>query len=87
MNLQHHDTRSFMDVICVIQISTRTQDFLVDTIKLRLHIHAALVPIFHNENIFKVCTALLMMLSSWSVILDCILLIFSIRTSHAMDWI
>ena len=35
VDLEHHSYRSFQGFTCLMQISTRTHDFVVDTIKLR----------------------------------------------------
>ena len=38
VDLEHHQTRSYMGFTCLIQISTRDRDFVVDSIKLRKEI-------------------------------------------------
>lgn len=35
IDLEHHDYRSYYGIVCLMQISTREQDYLVDTIALR----------------------------------------------------
>lgn len=32
---QHHSYRSFLGLTCLMQISTRTEDFIIDTLELR----------------------------------------------------
>ena len=39
VDLEHHDYRSFQGFTCLIQISTRTQDFIIDSLSLRAHLH------------------------------------------------
>ena len=38
VDLEHNQYRSFQGLTCLMQISTRTEDFIVDTLKLRLYI-------------------------------------------------
>ncbi|PWZ37659.1 Protein RRP6-like 2 [Zea mays] len=38
VDLEHNQYRSFQGFTCLMQISTRTEDFIVDTLKLRLYI-------------------------------------------------
>jgi len=54
VDLEAHDLRSFQGFVCLMQISTRTEDFLVDTLALRGSIGAALGSIFHDPRIIKV---------------------------------
>jgi exosome complex exonuclease RRP6 len=44
------------DQICLIQISTRDCDFIIDTLRIEVHrqIHALLGDLFSNQNILKV---------------------------------
>lgn len=35
IDLEHHDQRSYYGIVCLMQISTRDQDYLIDTIALR----------------------------------------------------
>jgi exosome complex exonuclease RRP6 len=49
---QHHSYRSFLGLTCLIQISTRKQDFLLDSIALREHLHL-LNSVFSNPKIVK----------------------------------
>lgn len=53
VDLEHHAYRSYQGFTCLIQISTRNEDFIVDTIALRQYIHL-LNEIFTNPNIIKV---------------------------------
>lgn len=48
------DFRSFLGFTCLIQISTRAKDYVVDTLALRNHLGAALAAPFANEQILKV---------------------------------
>ncbi|KAK8962625.1 hypothetical protein KSP40_PGU016614 [Platanthera guangdongensis] len=38
VDLEHNNYRSFLGLTCLMQISTRMEDFIVDTFKLRVHI-------------------------------------------------
>uniref|UniRef100_A0A0E0K8Z6 HRDC domain-containing protein n=1 Tax=Oryza punctata TaxID=4537 RepID=A0A0E0K8Z6_ORYPU len=38
VDLEHNQYRSFQGLTCLMQISTRTEDFVVDTLKLRIYI-------------------------------------------------
>lgn len=40
MDLEHHSYRSFLGFVCLMQVSTRTRDFLVDTLVLRGHLQS-----------------------------------------------
>ena len=54
VDLEHHNFRSFQGFTCLMQISTRTRDFIVDTIKLRAHLGKALGELFANPKVLKV---------------------------------
>ncbi|KAJ3398927.1 exosome nuclease subunit, partial [Chytridiales sp. JEL 0842] len=53
VDLEHHDLRSFQGFTCLMQISTRNEDFIVDTLVLRSHLHL-LNKVFTDPNIVKV---------------------------------
>eukprot|EP00698_Gefionella_okellyi_P025025 TRINITY_DN9028_c0_g1_i1.p1 TRINITY_DN9028_c0_g1~~TRINITY_DN9028_c0_g1_i1.p1 ORF type:complete len:836 (+),score=201.80 TRINITY_DN9028_c0_g1_i1:41-2548(+) len=53
VDLEAHSYRSFQGFTCLMQISTRTQDYLVDCIELRPHIKL-LANVFANPRILKV---------------------------------
>ncbi|XP_063721223.1 exosome complex component 10-like [Symsagittifera roscoffensis] len=53
VDCEAHSHRSFLGFVCLLQISTRTNDYLVDTIALRDHIQKLNV-IFTNPKILKV---------------------------------
>lgn len=53
VDLEHHSYRSFQGFTCLMQISTRTHDFVVDTIKLRADMHR-LNEIFTDWTLTKV---------------------------------
>jgi ribonuclease D len=58
VDLEHHSYRTFQGITCLMQISTRTEDFLVDTIALRDDLHQlnsaftdpAIVKVLHGAN-------------------------------------
>ena len=51
IDLEHHHYRSFQGFTCLIQMSTREEDFIVDPLALRAHLGAALTPIFANTKV------------------------------------
>jgi exosome complex exonuclease RRP6 len=53
VDLEHHNYRSYLGFTCLMQVSTRTEDFLVDTLELRHALHI-LNSSFSNPNIVKV---------------------------------
>ena len=54
VDLEHHDHRTFLGITCLMQISSRDEDFIVDTIALKKHIGDALRGIFDDPKIVKV---------------------------------
>nr|KJB84001.1 hypothetical protein B456_013G195500 [Gossypium raimondii] len=48
VDLEHNQYRSFQGLTCLMQISTRTEDFIVDTLKLRIHIGPYLREVFKD---------------------------------------
>ena len=53
MYFQHHSYRTFQGITCLVQISTRTEDFIIDGLDLRSDLHL-LNEIFTDPNITKV---------------------------------
>jgi exosome complex exonuclease RRP6 len=53
VDLEHHDYRSYHGFVCLMQISTREQDWIVDTLELREEL-VALNEVFTDPNIVKV---------------------------------
>lgn len=53
VDLEHHDIHSYQGITCLMQISTRFEDFLVDVFPLRDHLHR-LNKIFLDPKIVKV---------------------------------
>lgn len=53
VDLEHHDYRSYYGIVCLMQISTRDQDWLVDTLALREDLQV-LNSVFSNPMITKV---------------------------------
>lgn len=51
--LQHHNYRSYLGLTCLVQISTRTRDYIVDALALRSHLQL-LNEAFADPNIVKV---------------------------------
>ncbi|XP_027357205.1 protein RRP6-like 2 [Abrus precatorius] len=54
VDLEHNQYRSYQGLTCLMQISTRTEDFIVDTFKLRIYIGAYLRDVFKDPTIKKV---------------------------------
>ncbi|CAK8533025.1 unnamed protein product [Lathyrus sativus] len=54
VDLEHNQYRSFQGLTCLMQISTRAEDFVVDTLKLRVHIGPHLREIFKDSSKRKV---------------------------------
>ncbi|QSL64779.1 hypothetical protein MERGE_002081 [Pneumocystis wakefieldiae] len=53
VDLEHHDYRSYQGFVCLMQISTRTVDWIVDTLELREELEI-LNEVFTDSNIIKV---------------------------------
>ena len=53
IDLEHHNYRTFGGFVCLMQISTREEDFVVDTLALREEMEE-LNEVFTNPNIVKV---------------------------------
>ncbi|KAJ1561511.1 Exosome component 10 [Cladochytrium tenue] len=53
VDLEHHDYRSFQGFTCLIQVSTRTEDFIIDALELRSELHR-LNKCFSNPAVVKV---------------------------------
>mmetsp|Transcript_10097 Transcript_10097/g.17042 ORF Transcript_10097/g.17042 Transcript_10097/m.17042 type:complete len:80 (+) Transcript_10097:897-1136(+) len=54
IDLEAHQMRSYLGLTCLMQISSRTQDFIVDSIKLRALLQSALQPILADPAKVKV---------------------------------
>lgn len=53
VDLEHHDARSYIGFTCLMQISTRDKDWIIDTLALRLELQA-LNQVFADPKIIKV---------------------------------
>ncbi|VDO10148.1 unnamed protein product [Rodentolepis nana] len=53
VDLEHHSYRTYLGITCLIQISTRSTDYIVDALKLRGNLER-LNEVFTNPNIVKV---------------------------------
>ena len=53
VDLEHHSKESYLGITCLIQISTRDEDYIIDSIKLRSSLNRLNI-IFTNPNILKV---------------------------------
>ncbi|XP_030452947.2 protein RRP6-like 2 isoform X1 [Syzygium oleosum] len=54
VDLEHNQYRSFQGLTCLMQVSTRTEDFVVDTLKLRVQIGPHLRAVFKDPSKRKV---------------------------------
>ncbi|XP_068650253.1 protein RRP6-like 2 [Aristolochia californica] len=54
VDLEHNQYRSFQGLTCLMQISTRTEDFVLDTLKLRVHVGPYLREVFKDPHKRKV---------------------------------
>ncbi|XP_004493203.1 protein RRP6-like 2 isoform X2 [Cicer arietinum] len=54
VDLEHNQYRSFQGLTCLMQISTRNEDFIVDTLKLRDHVGTYLREVFKDPTKKKV---------------------------------
>lgn len=54
VDLEHNQYRSFQGLTCLMQISTRTEDFIIDTLKLRVQVGPYLREIFKDPSKRKV---------------------------------
>lgn len=53
VDVEHHSYRTFQGITCLLQISTRQKDFIIDTLSLRDELHA-LNEVFADPGILKV---------------------------------
>lgn len=53
VDLEHHSYRTFMGITCLMQISTKTTDYLIDTLALRDKLYV-LNEVFTKPTIVKV---------------------------------
>lgn len=53
VDLEHHNYRTFLGITCLMQISTRDKDYIVDTLSLRSELHK-LNDVFTDPNVLKV---------------------------------
>ncbi|KAM0870567.1 hypothetical protein ACQ4PT_039927 [Festuca glaucescens] len=54
VDLEHNQYRSFQGLTCLMQISTRTEDFIIDTLKLRIYIGSYLTEHFKDPTKRKI---------------------------------
>jgi exosome complex exonuclease RRP6 len=54
LDLEHHGYRTYSGFLCLMQISTREQDWIIDTLLLREEL-VELNEVFTNPKIVKVC--------------------------------
>ena len=54
IDLEHHSVRTYLGITCLMQVSTREEDFVIDTIALKKKLGDALRGVFDNPDIVKV---------------------------------
>ncbi|KJZ77592.1 hypothetical protein HIM_02769 [Hirsutella minnesotensis 3608] len=54
VDLEHHDFRTYTGIVCLMQVSTREQDWIVDTLQPWRHKLEVLNQVFADPNIVKV---------------------------------
>ena len=54
IDLEHHSVRTYLGITCLMQVSTREEDFVIDTIALKKQLGDALRGVFDNPDIVKV---------------------------------
>lgn len=54
VDLEAHNYRSFQGFCCLMQLSTREEDIIIDVITLREHVGRVLAPIFADPSVVKV---------------------------------
>lgn len=57
VDLEHHSYRSYAGFVCLMQLSTRQEDWIVDTLVLREEL-AELNEVFTDPEIVKVCASI-----------------------------
>lgn len=57
VDTEHHDYRTYSGLLCLMQISTRHRDWIVDTLQPWRHKLEVLHEVFANPNILKVSQA------------------------------
>ena len=53
IDLEHHQQRTYLGITSLMQMSTRSCDYIVDTLKLRTELHK-LLPVFTDASVTKV---------------------------------
>lgn len=66
VDLEHNQYRSFQGLTCLMQISTRTEDFVIDTLKLRIHIGPYLRDLFKDPSKRKVSMLIILFCPDFS---------------------
>jgi exosome complex exonuclease RRP6 len=58
IDLEHHETRSYIGIVSLMQISTRDKDWIIDTLRPWRRKLQCLNEVFADPEIVKVCTSL-----------------------------
>lgn len=66
VDLEHHSYRSFMGITCLLQISTRDKDYIIDTFSLRDKLYV-LNEVFTMPSIVKVITIVLVTITNYNI--------------------
>lgn len=51
VDLEHHSFRTFQGITCLMQLSDRREDYIIDVIKLRHSVGPVLAPIFADPKV------------------------------------
>ncbi|KAI3791646.1 hypothetical protein L2E82_05505 [Cichorium intybus] len=86
VDLEHNQYRSFQGLTCLMQISTRTEDFIVDTLKLRVHIGPYMREIFKDPTKRKASRVLKMERNSLDYLLLYFCGVIANKEYQTADW-
>ncbi|KAI3523083.1 hypothetical protein L1887_01139 [Cichorium endivia] len=86
VDLEHNQYRSFQGLTCLMQISTRTEDFIVDTLKLRVHIGPYMREIFKDPTKRKASRVLKMERNSLEHLLLYFCGVIANKEYQTADW-
>lgn len=78
VDLEHHDFRTYTGLVCLMQVSTRAKDWIVDTLQPWRQKLEILNEVFADPNIVKVCA--LYTVSSLGARIDLVTRYFTART-------
>ncbi|CAI0384800.1 unnamed protein product [Linum tenue] len=86
VDLEHNQYRSFQGLTCLMQISTRTEDFILDTLKLRIHVGPHLREIFKDPTKKKASRVLKLERNSLEYLLNHFCGVVANKEYQNADW-